>query len=123
MDTTLIMEDTYNLIEEIKKSKEYLSLKESYNNLISDKDASILIEKFNVDKDNYNKNKNNKDFIKALSLSKKELYSHPLYKTYSDNLIAYNKMISSIEEKINKALYLDDVLDLSKSGCKKWLKE
>ena len=119
MDTTLIMEDTYNLIEEIKKSKEYLSLKESYNNLISDKDASILIEKFNRDKDNYNKDKNNKDYIKALSLSKKELYSHPLYNTYSDNLIAYNKMISSIEEKINKALYLDDVLDLSKSGCKK----
>ena len=88
--------------------------------LVQNDETVILIERFNKAKTNYESNSDDSQVIKELSEAKKTLYNHPLYKSYSVNLIKYNKMISTIEEKINKTIYLDEVLNLSKSRCKKW---
>lgn len=116
MDYKIILEDVYSLTDEIKETKEYKRLKSSYDALMNNDETIKLIEEFNKDKNNYNEN--NDESIKRLSKSKKALYTHPLYIEYSNALIEYNNMINEIESKINKAIYKDNVRELSKSGCK-----
>ena len=116
MDFKIILEDVYSLTDEIKETKEYKRLKSAYDTLMSNSETINLIKAFNEDKNNYSEN--NEDSIKRLSNSKKALYTHPLYIEYSNALIEYNNMIKTIENKINKAIYKDNVRELSKSGCK-----
>lgn len=116
MDYKDILLDVYSLTDEIKSTNEYKRLKSSYDNLCQNEETKVLIEKFNEDKLRYNEN--NSESIKRLSKSKKALYSHPLYIEYSNALIEYNKMIKEIENKINKAIYKENVRKIAKSGCK-----
>ena len=115
MDTTKIMDDVYRLIDEIKKSPEYLNVKDAYDKLMSDEKASILIKEFNDLKIRFDKGE---EVTKELSLKKKELYSNSLYKEYDKALIDYNKLAKDIEDKINKAIYKDNVRKIAESGCK-----
>lgn len=116
MDYSVILDDLYQLTDEIKETKEYKTLKSSYDELMNNPQTIELIKIFNIDKANYNES--NTQSIEKLSLSKKALYTHPLYIKYSNALIEYNKMIKEIETKINKTVYKDNVRKLSKSGCK-----
>ena len=115
MDTTKIMDDVYRLIDEIKKSPEYLNVKDAYDRLISDDVASKLIKEFNDLKIKFDKGE---DVNKELSLKKKELYSNSLYIEYDKALLKYNKLAKDIEDKINKAIYKDNVRKIAESGCK-----
>ena len=83
-----------------------------------EKQARLNFANFNKFNDKANYNESNTQSIEKLSLSKKALYTHPLYIKYSNALIEYNKMIKEIETKINKTIYKDNVRKLSKSGCK-----
>ena len=116
MDTLLIENDVYSLVDEIKETKEYKTLKESYDILVNTAETKSLIDEFNLAKEEYYKSEN-KDTLSKLSLAKAKLYSHPLYISYNERLIAYNKHIEKIEKLINKSLYGDEVLCLVKEKC------
>ncbi|MCR5741832.1 MAG: YlbF family regulator [Gammaproteobacteria bacterium] len=116
MDTTLILSDTYELIDEIKETKEYKLLKNSYEALYSNEEAKLLIEDFNLKKEAYKNNSEDKEVIKALSISKTNLYNNPLYKAYENALRDYNKMMGEIEMKINNSIYKENVRRIAKSG-------
>ena len=116
MDIVKIEKDLYDLVDEIKETKEYKELKESFDNLYQNDETIQLIKEFNLAKDNYSLNES-KENINALSLAKAKLYSHPLYISYSNKLISYNKYIEEIEKHINKSLYGDEVLSLVKEKC------
>ncbi len=121
MDTSDVMISLYDVIDEIKESTEYKALKESYNNLLNDNEASLLVDDFNHKKELYNTYPS-KENIKALSSAKKALYSNKFYKIYSDNLLIYNTKISKLEKEINIAIFGDNLEEFKnlfheRGGC------
>ena len=116
MDTREVMSALYDVIDEIKESKEYLDLKEAYNTLINDKEASILIKDFDNLKEIYNKFKTKENSSK-LSEAKKALYSNELYNDYSNKLLIYNNKISKLEEEINNALFSSKLKEFKDLWC------
>jgi len=119
MDTSLIMEKVYAVIDDIKQSPEYLNLKMALDNLMSDSVSAKLIQDFNLKKKDYEKNPIDPQTIRALSDVKKTLYQNSLYQLYDKALIVYNVKMKSLEDSINNALYPKELKEIAKCGCLK----
>ena len=122
MESSNVILKEYELIDEIKKTKEYQELQSSYNNLINDLDSKKLIEEFNVAKDN-EKNNSNKETILKLSIAKRNLYNNELFIIYTEKLKSFNDLAIEIENKINSSLFSDEIYELFRRRKNQWSKE
>jgi len=122
MESSNVILKEYELIDEIKKTKEYQELLSSYNNLINDLDSKKLIEEFNVAKDN-EKNNSNKETILKLSIAKRNLYNNELFIIYTEKLKSFNDLAIEIENKINSSLFSDEIYELFRRRKNQWSKE
>ena len=122
MESSNVILKEYELIDEIKKTKEYQELLSSYNNLINDLDSKKLIEEFNVAKDN-EKNNSNKETILKLSIAKRNLYNNELFIIYTKKLKSFNNLAIEIENKINSSLFSDEIYELFRRRKNQWSKE
>jgi len=113
IDITDIKDSLYYLIEEIKNTKEYLELKESFDNLMNNCDSKKLIDEFNKRKKDYELYKSN-DNGKSLSLIKSELYKNELYLIYKEKLKCYNEKMKEISKDIDESIFSDEVKELLK---------
>lgn len=112
-----VMENIYKLIDDIKKTEEYKETKDALLRLYSDELVKPLIREFNELKDIYGKYPTKSNASK-LSKAKTELYNNPLYKDYIQKLNTYNSEIEKIEEKINNALFNEELKKLLILECK-----
>ena len=112
-----VMENIYKLIDDIKKTEEYKETKDALLRLYSDELVKPLIREFNELKDIYEKYPTKSNASK-LSKVKTELYNNPLYKDYIQKLNTYNSEIEKIEEKINNALFNEELKKLLILECK-----
>ena len=112
-----VMENIYKLIDDIKKTEEYKETKDALLRLYSDELVKPLIREFNELKDIYEKYPTKSNASK-LSKVKTELYNNPLYKDYIQKLNTYNSEIEKIEEKINNALFNEELKKLFILECK-----
>ena len=119
MNTSKVMDDVYEVIDEIRESAEYRYLKDAYDNLLSDKEGAKLIKDFDQAKAAYSLDPSNPLAIKNLSLKKKALYTFDLYKVYDKSLMVYNEKEKELEEKINDALFKENVKKIASYGCLK----
>lgn len=108
------LDKMYSLIDSIKKTDEYINLQKTVNLINSDDHLSSIIKSFNDKKELLNDNPNDKKILSELSIIKKELYTSILYLKYDEALKEYNKMISLIEDSINKAFYSETINSLIK---------
>ena len=122
MDLTEIINNTYNLTDEIKKTKEYLTLKEKYELLVNNDVSSLLIKEFNEAKSIYSTNPS-KENTHYLSLKKKALYENSLYIDYINALKEYNDFVKVIEITINDKIFSETVNNLLIRSKNKWYKD
>ena len=111
-----LYDSIYEVIDAIKKSREYLDVKDALDKLEKDEYTSKLIDEFIKSRDLYNKYPTKENTIN-LSKIKKELYSNNLYKDYINKLKVYNTEIERIEKEIDNALYSKELKNLLKSRC------
>ena len=111
-----LYESIYEVIDAIKKSKEYLDVKETLERLENDDYTKDLIIEFQKARDLYNKYPT-KENTSNLSKVKSELYNTSLYKDYTLKLSIYNKEIDRIEKEIDNALFKKELKMLIKPRC------
>jgi len=107
----LIIERTYELIDEIKQRNDYLRLKVLEKKIENDKEVQALVKAFNESKSKYDEVKKYGEYHPDLASTKKlfqldkyNLFSHPIIKDYKEAEKSLQGYLDKIADNIGKSI-------------------